>query len=44
MSIWFSKRERGRWTSRFSASVPFTLIFMLLVFALLGLLTLLGRL
>lgn len=41
MSIWFTKRERGRRTSRFSASIPFTLIFILLVFAILGLLRLL---
>jgi len=44
MSIWFSKGERSGPTSRFSASIPFTLIFMLLAFAILGLLTLLGRL
>jgi len=30
MSVWFSKRSKAGSTSRFSASIPFTLVFVLI--------------
>ncbi|XAM01146.1 hypothetical protein OT109_07115 [Phycisphaeraceae bacterium D3-23] len=42
MSLWFSKRDRSGVNGQFSASVPFTMIFMLLVLAVMGVLALLG--
>lgn len=44
MSIWFTQRGRHGQTSRTSASVPFSLILMLIGFAVFGLMSLLGRL